>query len=47
MMDNQLYTCVLVSDFNLQNFAGYAANDPEFPNLKPIAAPLGQPVPAL
>jgi FkbH-like protein len=47
MMDNQLYTCVLVSDFNLQNFAGYAANDPEFPNLKPIAAPLGQPVPTL
>ena len=46
-MDKQTYTCVLVSDFNLQNFAGYAANDPEFPNLKPIAAPLGQPVPAL
>ncbi len=46
-MDKQSYTCVLVSDFNLQNFAGYAANDPEFPNLKPIAAPLGQPVPAL
>ena len=46
-MDKQPYTCVLVSDFNLQNFAGYAANDPEFPNLKPIAAPLGQPVPTL
>jgi HAD superfamily phosphatase (TIGR01681 family) len=46
-MDKQSYTCVLVSDFNLQNFAGYAANDPEFPNLKPIAAPLGQPVPTL
>jgi FkbH-like protein len=46
-MDKRPYTCVLVSDFNLQNFAGYAANDPEFPNLKPVAAPLGQPVPTL
>jgi FkbH-like protein len=46
-MTKQPYTCVLVSDFNLQNFAGYAANDPELPNLKPIAAPLGQPVPTL
>ena len=46
-MDKQPYTCVLVSDFNLQNFIGYAANDPGFPNLKPIAAPLGQPVPTL
>jgi FkbH-like protein len=46
-MDKKPYTCVLVSDFNLQNFIGYAANDPELPNLKPIAAPLGQPVAAL
>jgi FkbH-like protein len=46
-MDKQPYTCVLVSDFNLQNFSGYAANDPEWPHLKPIAAPLGQPVPTL
>ena len=46
-MDKQPYTCVLVSDFNLQNFTGYAANDPEFPHLKPVAAPLGQPVPTL
>ncbi|MGE5257301.1 MAG: HAD-IIIC family phosphatase [Hyphomicrobiales bacterium] len=46
-MDKHPYTCVLVSDFNLQNFTGYVANDPELPNLKPVAAPLGQPVPAL
>ena len=46
-MDKQPYTCVLISNFNLQNFIGYAANDPELPNLKPIAAPLGQPVAAL
>ncbi len=46
-MDKQIHTCVLVSDFNLQNFAGYAANDPDAPGLKPIAAPPGQPLPAL
>jgi FkbH-like protein len=46
-MDKQSYTCVLVSDFNLQNLAGYAANDPEFPSLKPISTPSGQPVPTL
>jgi FkbH-like protein len=46
-MDKQHYTCVLVSDFNLQNFAGYATNDPEFPTLEPILAPFGQPVSTL
>ncbi len=46
-MDKQQYTCVLVSDFNLQNFAGYVANDPELPNLKAITAPFGQPVSTL
>jgi FkbH-like protein len=47
MMDKQPTTCVLVSDFNLQNFAGYVANDPEFPDIKPITAPFGQPVAVL
>jgi FkbH-like protein len=46
-MDKQHYTCVLVSDFNLQNFAGYVANDPEFPSIKAIAAPFGQAVSTL
>ena len=46
-MDKQPTTCVLVSDFNLQNFAGYVANDPEFPDIKPITAPFGQPVATL
>jgi hypothetical protein len=40
-------TCVLVSDFNLRNFAGYAANDPEPPILKPMVAAPGDPLPAL
>ena len=47
MLDKPPYTCVLVSDFNLQNFAGYIANDSEFPGLKPISAPFGQPVATL
>ena len=38
----QAFTCVLVSDVNLQNFAGFIANDPAFPGLKPIKAPFGQ-----
>jgi len=46
-MPKQFYTCVLVSDFNLQNFAGYLANDPEFPGIRPISAPFGQPAATL
>ncbi len=46
-MDKQHYTCVLVSDFNLQNFAGYLANDPEFPKIKAISTPFGQAVSTL
>ena len=41
-MVKQPYTCVLVSDVNLQNFAGYLANDPEFPTIKAIVTPYGQ-----
>ena len=46
-MNKQSYTWVLVSDFNLQNFAGYVANDSEFPKIKAISAPFGQPVSTL
>jgi FkbH-like protein len=46
-MDKQLHTCLLVSDFNLQNFAGYAASDPAPPAVDPIPAPPGEPLPAL
>ena len=46
-MDKQPYTCVLVSDFNLQNFAGYVANDPDFPAIRPIITPFGQPAATL
>jgi len=46
-MPEQFYTCVLISDFNLQNFAGYLANDPEFPGIRAISAPFGQPAATL
>ena len=46
-MDERPFTCVLVSDFNLQNLAGYVANDPSFPTIKAITAPFGQPVATL
>ena len=46
-MDKQIYTCVLVSDFNLQNFAGFAANDGEFPRIEPISASFGEPISVL
>jgi FkbH-like protein len=39
---NRAFTCVLISDVNLQNFAGLIANDPAFPELKPIKTPFGQ-----
>lgn len=41
-MAKQSYTCVLASDFNLQNFAGYLTNDPEFPAMEAMATPYGQ-----
>jgi FkbH-like protein len=46
-MDRQPYKCVLISDFNLQNFAGYIANDPNFPAIEPITTPFGQAVSTL
>ena len=46
-MAKQSYTCVLVSDFNLQNFAGYLTNDPEFPAMEVMVAPYGQVAPIL
>jgi len=46
-MGSKSHTCVLVSDFNQQNFAGFAANDPDFPKIEPISAPFGQPVETL
>ncbi len=41
-MAKQSYTCVLASDFNLQNFAGYLTYDPEFPAMEAITTPYGQ-----
>jgi FkbH-like protein len=41
-MDKQEYGCVLISDFNMSNLAGYIRNDSEFPIISVIAAPFGQ-----
>ncbi len=46
-MNKSRYRFVLVSDFNLQNFADYAAHDGELPGIDPVVAPMGQPVSAL
>ena len=39
--------CVLVSDFNMGNFAGYLNNDPESPPVAAVLAPYGQVVQTL
>lgn len=39
--------CLLISDFNIHNFAGYLANDAESPAIEPVVAPFGQVVPTL
>jgi len=46
-MDKHPLTCVLISDFNLHNLAGYLNADENFPSLQAAAAPYGQAVPAL
>ena len=40
--DRSSLSCLLLSDANLQNFAGYLANTPGLPELKPVQAPFGQ-----
>ncbi len=46
-MDKQQYKCILISNFNVQNFAGYMNNDTEFPAVDAIPAPYGQVAPVL
>ncbi len=41
MWGNQ-YNCVIISDFNVSNFAGYLQNDQEDPKVRTIVAPFGQ-----
>ena len=36
------YNCLLISDFNMDNFAAYLSNDIEWPKVAPIKAPYGQ-----
>lgn len=41
-MDEQKYRCILISDFNIENFSNYLNNDDEFPIIKAAVAPFGQ-----
>lgn len=47
IMTGKEYTCLLISDFNLDNFASYLANDTDPPGIIPAVAPYGQVVPSL
>ncbi len=41
------YRCVILSDFNIDNFAGYLTNDQEDPKVNTTVAPFGQVIQAL
>src|SRR3990167_6475372 len=41
-MSKNEYSCILISDFNIDNFAAYLNNDKDPPILKSIVAPFGQ-----
>ena len=40
--DKQQYKCILISDFNLQNFSGFLMNDDDSPGVDVQIAPYGQ-----
>jgi FkbH-like protein len=46
-MNKREFNCLLISDFNLSNFAGYLTNDGDCPKVNTTAAPFGQVVPVL
>lgn len=46
-MDKKEYRCLLVSNFTIDNFAGYLNNDKELPTVKSIVAPFNQVVQVL
>lgn len=46
-MVRERYSAVLVSDFNLANFATALINDSESPGISPVEAPFGQVLPVL
>jgi FkbH-like protein len=46
-MDAYEYKAILISDFTLDNFAGYLNNDQRFPRIQSIMAPFGQVMQAL
>jgi len=46
-MDKQAYQCLIVSDFNVSNFAGYLGNDTNPPVVTINTGPFGQVVQVL
>lgn len=41
-MEERVYRCLTIADFNISNFNGYLANDPQWPTVRPIEVPYGQ-----
>lgn len=41
-MDKKKYSCILISDFNINNFAGYLQNDNELPTVATTVSTFGQ-----
>lgn len=41
-MDKKKYSCILISDYNINNFAGYLNNDNELPAVTSTVSPFGQ-----
>jgi FkbH-like protein len=41
-MEKKKYKCLVISDFNIQNFVGYLENDTDFPKVQTAVAPYGQ-----
>lgn len=46
-MDNRRFRCILISDFNIDNFSGFLNNNEESPIVDTTAAPFGQVAPVL
>jgi FkbH-like protein len=41
------FRCLLISDFNIDNFAAYLSNNDEWPSIQPVRVPYGQVISAL
>ena len=46
-MDDVRYKCLLISDFNIMNFANLLKNDVQFPLMHTVVSPFSQVMPTL